>query len=161
MWLFIASEAILFGSLFSCYVMLRAGSTAWPGPVGAFPWLETLLLVGASAAFGSKRSQLVVSNALGLTFVVIKVLGDAALVGKGITPATDLMWACWFALTGVLAASRPWRRHLHRAGWRGLFASGWRDRTDRERWLARIDATRRYWLFLDLVWLFIVAGFYF
>ena len=58
MWLFLASEAMLFGSLFSGYVMLRAGSTDWPGPVGGFPWLETVLLVGASAAFGAKRSQL-------------------------------------------------------------------------------------------------------
>ena len=113
--------------------MLRAGSTAWPGPVGAFPWLETLLLVGASAAFGAKRSQLVVSNALGLTFVVIKVLGDAALVSKGITPATDLMWACWFALTGVHAA--------HVLG--GAIFTGWLagplvqdGRTERSRTLA-------------------------
>ena len=37
MWLFIASEAMLFGSLFSGYVMLRVGSTAWPGPVGRVP----------------------------------------------------------------------------------------------------------------------------
>jgi cytochrome c oxidase subunit 3 len=165
MWLFLAAEAMLFGSLFSGYVMLRAGSTAWPGPVGAFPWLETLLLVGASAAFGPKRSQLVVSNTLGLTFVVIKVFGDTALVRKGITPATDLMWACWFTLTGVHA--------LHVLG--GAVFTGWlagpafrmsgtgsrEPGADRERWLARIDATRRYWLFVDLVWLFIVAGFYF
>jgi heme/copper-type cytochrome/quinol oxidase subunit 3 len=158
MWLFIASEAMLFGSLFAGYVMLRAGSTAWPGPVGAFPWLETLLLVGASAAFGSKRSQLVLSNALGLTFVVIKVIGDAYLIGKGITPSTNLMWAFWFTLTGVHAA--------HVLG--GAIFTGWlagpsfkMAAEDRDRWLARIDATFRYWLFLDLVWLFIVAGFYF
>jgi heme/copper-type cytochrome/quinol oxidase subunit 3 len=158
MWLFIASEAVLFGSLFFVYVMLRAGSTAWPGPAGAFPWLETLLLIGASAAFGPKRSQLVVSNALGLTFVVIKVIGDAALISNGITPSTDLRWACWFTLTGVLAA--------HVLG--GAIFTGWLAgpsfklaAEDRGRWLARIDATRRYWLFLDLVWLFIVAGFYF
>jgi heme/copper-type cytochrome/quinol oxidase subunit 3 len=156
--LFIAFEAMLFGSLFSGYVMLRAGLTAWPGPVGAFPWLETLLLVGASAAFASKRSQLVVSNALGLTFVVIKVIGDAALISKGITPSTDLRWACWFTLTGVHAA------HVLA----GATFTGWlagpsfkMAAEDRDRWLARIDATRRYWLFLDLVWLFIVAGFYF
>ena len=165
MWLFIASEAILFGSLFSWYVMLRAGSTAWPGPVGAFPWLETLLLVGASAAFGSKRSQLVVSNALGLTFVVIKVLGDAALVGKGITPATGLMWACWFALTAVLAAhvlgGAIFTGWLAGPAFRMSGAGSGEPGPDRERWLARIDATRRYWLFVDLVWLFIVAGFYF
>ena len=113
MWLFIASEAMLFGSLFCGYVVLRAGSTDWPGPVGGFPWLETLLLVGASAALGSKRSQLVVSNALGLTFVVIKVLGDAALVGKGITPATGLMWACWFRAHRRSCGARPGRRHFY------------------------------------------------
>lgn len=156
--LFIAAEAMLFGSLFSGYVMLRAGSTAWPGSVGAFPWLGTLLLVGASAAVGSKRSQLVVSNALGLTFVVIKVIGDAALISKGITPSTDLRWACWFTLTGVHTA------HV----FAGATFTGWlagpsfkMAAEDRDRWLARVDATRRYWLFLDLVWLFIVAGFYF
>jgi heme/copper-type cytochrome/quinol oxidase subunit 3 len=158
LWLFIASEAMLFGSLFSGYVMLRVGSSSWPGPVGGFPWLETALLVGASAAFGAKRSQLVVSNTLGLTFVFIKVMGDVALINKGITPATDLMWACWFTLTGVHAA--------HVLG--GAIFTGWlagpsfrMAAEDRERWLARIDATRKYWLFVDFVWLVIVASFYF
>ena len=33
--------------------MLRAGALEWPEPVSAFPWLETVLLVGASAAFGA------------------------------------------------------------------------------------------------------------
>ena len=158
MWLFIASEAVLFGSLFAAYLRVRAGSTGWPGAVGAFPWLETALLVGASAAFGARRSQLVLSNTLGLTFAVIKAIGDAALIGKGITPSTDPRWACWFALTEVLAA------HVLGAaiftGW--LAGPSFRMAAeDRDRWLARIDATRRYWLFLDLVWLFIVAGFYF
>jgi heme/copper-type cytochrome/quinol oxidase subunit 3 len=32
---------------------------------------------------------------------------------------------------------------------------------DNQRWVARIDATRRYWLFVDAVWLTIVVGFYF
>jgi cytochrome c oxidase subunit 3 len=153
--LFIASEAILFASLFSGYALLRAGSSEWPGPIGGFPWLETLLLVGASAAFGSKRSQLVVCNSLGLTFVVIKVLNDLSLINRGITPSTNLMWACWFTLTGVHA--------LHVLG--GAAFTGWlagpsfrMAADDRDRWLARIEATRRYWLFVDLVWLFIVAG---
>jgi cytochrome c oxidase subunit 3 len=158
MWLFIASEAMLFGSLFSGYVMLRVGASSWPGPIGEFPWLETLLLVGASAAFGAKRSQLIVSNALGLTFVVIKLVNDAALIGKGITPSTDLLWACWFTLTGVHA--------FHVLA--GAVFTGWlagpsfkMAAEERERWAARIEATRRYWLFVDLVWLFIVGAFYF
>ncbi len=157
MWLFIASEAMLFASLFSGYVMLRAGSTAWPAPIAGFPWLETVLLVGASAAFGAKRSQLVVSNALGLTFVVIKVLNDVSLIGKGITPSTDLMWACWFTLTGVHAF-----HVLAGAAFTGWLAgpSFKMADDDRNRWSARIDATRRYWLFVDLVWLLIVVSFY-
>ncbi len=158
MWLFIASEAMLFASLFSGYVMLRVGSSTWPGPVGGFPWLETVLLVGASAAFGAKRSQLIVSNTLGLTFVVMKVLHDVALVETGITPSTDLMWACWFTLTGVHA--------VHVLG--GAVYTGWLAgpsykvaEFERERWSARIEATRRYWLFVDAVWLAIVVSFYF
>jgi len=158
MWLFLASEAMFFASLLAAYVMLRAGALEWPKTPGGFPWVETVLLVGASAAFGPKRSQLVVSNALGLTFVIIKLLGDAALVSSGITPATSLMWACWFTLTGVHA--------LHVLA--GAAFTGWLAgpsfrlaEQDRERWLARIDATRRYWLFVDVIWLMLVVSFYF
>ena len=156
MWLFLGSEAMFFGSLFSAYVMLRAGSTSWPETTLAFPWLETVLLVGASASFGAKRSQLIVSNALGLTFVVIKIISDLALIEHGKTPVVDMMWACWFTITGVHAA--------HVLG--GAIFTGWlagpsfrMAQDDQPRFLARIEATRRYWLFVDLVWLFIVIGF--
>jgi cytochrome c oxidase subunit 1 len=157
MWLFLASEAMLFASLFSGYIMLRAGAYEWQRPFSGFPWVETLLLVGASAAFGAKRSQLVLSNALSLTFVVIKILNDVTLIGQGITPATNLVWACWFTLTGVhtfhvLAGSVF-------TGWLGgpSFAMA---ADEPERWHARIVATRRYWLFVDFIWLLIVISFY-
>ena len=163
MWLFIASEAILFGSLFSGYLVLRMGaSSSWPGPIAGFPWVETLLLLGASAAFGAKRSQLIVSNALGLTFVVIMLVGYAAVIGTGITPSTNLMWACWFTLTGVHAvhvlAGAAFTGWLAGPGFRG--AGNREPGTDRERWLSHIEATRRYWLFLAAVWLAIVVSFY-
>ena len=29
-WLFLASEVMLFGALFSCYIILRTGATEWP-----------------------------------------------------------------------------------------------------------------------------------
>ena len=157
MWLFLASEAMLFASLFSGYVMLRTGATDWPAGPGGFPWLETVLLVGASAAFGARRLRLIASNALGLTFVVIKIFSDLALIDQGITPATNLMWACFFALTWVHAA------HVLA----GTLFIGWMagpvfriSEFEHERWQARVDALRLYWLFVDLVWLFIVAGFY-
>ena len=103
MWLFLASEAMFFASLFSGYVMLRAGSTDWPAALAGFPWLETVLLVGASAAFGPSRVQLMAANALGLAFVAVKILNDAVMIDAGQTPAANLMLASWFALTGVHA----------------------------------------------------------
>jgi cytochrome c oxidase subunit 1 len=111
MWLFLASEAMLFASLFSGFVMLRAGSIEWPRLPGGFPWLETLLLVGASAAIGAKRSQLIVSNTLGLTFVAMKVLGDIALLDSGIAH-------------GRSCVSRPGRRRLHRLAGRAVVRHG-------------------------------------
>ena len=158
MWLFLASEAMFFASLFSGYVMLRAGSTDWPAAFAGFPWLETALLVGASAAFGPSRVQLMATNALGLAFVAVKILNDAVMIDAGQTPAANLMLASWFTLTGVHA--------FHVLA--GAVFSGWlagpafrMASEQRERWTARIHATRRYWLFVDLVWLIIVAAFYF
>jgi heme/copper-type cytochrome/quinol oxidase subunit 3 len=160
--LFITAETMLFGSLFAGYVMLRAGSSSWPAPIAGFTWVETLLLVGASASFGAKRSQLVVSNTLGLTFVVIKALSDMALIGKGITPSFDLRWACYFTLTGVLAihvlCGAAFTGWMAGPGFPG--AGTLEPGPDRERWLARIEMTRRYWLLLDAVWLVIVVSFY-
>ena len=68
------------------------------------------------------------------------------------------MLASWFTLTGVHA--------FHVLA--GAVFSGWlagpafrMASEQRDRWTARIHAMRRYWLFVDLVWLIIVAAFYF
>src|ERR1035437_7328326 len=54
-WLFLASEIMLFGSLFSAYVLLRVGSFAWPVqsellnvPIGA---LNSVILLSSSIFF--------------------------------------------------------------------------------------------------------------
>ena len=124
---------------------------------GGFPLLETLLLVGASALAGRSRAQLMASNALGLAFVVVKFVGDAEMIQRGLTPASSLMLGCWFALTTVHA--------LHVLA--GAVASGWlagpgfaMATDDADRWAARIQATQRYWLFVDLVWIAIIVSFY-
>ena len=51
-WLFLASEVMLFGGLFSTYILLRVGATEWPlgstllnVPIGAF---NTAVLIGSS-----------------------------------------------------------------------------------------------------------------
>ncbi|MBK9137182.1 MAG: heme-copper oxidase subunit III [Verrucomicrobia bacterium] len=50
LWLFLASEVMLFGALFSSYILLRVGSPEWPQgllsvPIGA---LNTFVLIGSS-----------------------------------------------------------------------------------------------------------------
>jgi cytochrome c oxidase subunit 1 len=156
-WLLLASLTMFVGSLFSAYVMLRAGSLVWPPAFAIFPWLETALLVGASAAFAEERIRLIGSHALGLTFVFLRVLGDVAMIRKGLLPSASLQLACWFTLGGVHTA----------LVFAGSLASGWlagpafrMKADDRQRWLARIDGTRRYLIFADLVWLALVGAFF-
>src|SRR5262245_20409075 len=52
-WLFLASEAMFFGSLFSAYVLLRSGAENWPDASGLLDLrpalLNTALLLAASA----------------------------------------------------------------------------------------------------------------
>jgi cytochrome c oxidase subunit 1 len=157
LWLFLASEAMFFASLFSGYVMLRGGAIEWPDRLAGFPWLETALLIGASGAFGDTRFRLIASHALALTFVVIKIATDATMMSKGLLPANDLMLASWYTLTWVHAA------HVFAGAiWTGWLAGPAYRMSEgtKDRWLARTYATQRYWLFLDLVWLLLVAGFY-
>jgi len=162
-WLLLASLTMFVGSLFSAYVMLRAGSLEWPKPFAMIPWLETALLIGAGGAFAEKRIRLIGSHALGLTFVFLRVLSDLAMIRKGLLPSATLQLACWFTLGGVHTA-------LVLAG---SLASGWlagpayhlreghsRMAGGHERWLARLEATRRYWVFVDLVWLALVGAFF-
>ena len=148
---------MFFGSLFSAYVMLRAGSVEWPEPFALYPWLETALLLGATATLGDSRIRLIMAHALGLAFVAVKLLNDAVMIRKGLLPSASLQLACWFTLGGVHA--------LH--VFAGAMATGWLagpagalKSSDHPRWLARLDATRRYWIFLCIVWLAIVGAFF-
>jgi heme/copper-type cytochrome/quinol oxidase subunit 3 len=61
-WLFLSSEIMLFGSLFSAYALIREGAERWPDqssilnvPLGA---LNTVLLVLSSVTFGLALSAL-------------------------------------------------------------------------------------------------------
>src|SRR5258708_26772836 len=54
-WLFLASEVMLFGSLFSAYILLRVGSFTWPVqsdiqniPIGA---INSIILLSSSIFF--------------------------------------------------------------------------------------------------------------
>jgi cytochrome c oxidase subunit 3 len=170
MWLFLASEAMFFGSLFSAYVLLRAGSATW---MDASAWMHTsqfvvlTLLVAipsiclqfattaeremgqAHFLFSGRRTQIVLTIGAisGVSFLAIKLLDLAVM-----RPADNLAVACWFVLTGV-----HW---LHVAG--GVCANVWvaRGLHRREAIGERLHALRLYWLFVDLVWIAILVSFW-
>jgi cytochrome c oxidase subunit I len=168
MWLFLASEAMLFGSLFSAYVMLRVGSNSANWLRFDVDPLEAALLIGASAVFGTSRLRLIAAHALGIAFCVVKFVSMRVLLNPAsdadfnllLNPASEakfnLSLACWLVLSGVHA--------MHVLG--GAIYTGWiagpsyrMAEEDRTRFLTRVETTRRYWLFVDLVWIAIVIGF--
>jgi cytochrome c oxidase subunit 1 len=153
-WLFLASEAMLFGSLFSAYVLLRTGASAWAEPR---EWLSlptlalmTALLVVASVTI---RRWMWVSTAAAIIFLVVKAFELSQMLAAGLHPAVNLTIACWFVLTAV-----HW---LHVAG--GVVANVWMAKSGARVAVAdlaeRLHALRIYSIFVVVTWLTILAAF--
>jgi heme/copper-type cytochrome/quinol oxidase subunit 3 len=173
MWLFIASEVMLFGSLFSSYALLRTGAASWPdqGAILNIPLASTntLVLLASSAAmivasralaagrFDSFRRAFGMVILLGVVFLGIKGVEYADEIGRGLRPATNNFMGLYFTLTGLHA--------LHVAG--GLLVNAWlltsapREWTARPAQLAnRVRAAAMYWTFVDVVWLVMFVTLY-
>ncbi len=129
-WLFLASEVMLFGSLFSSYVLLRVGSPPefWPSgveaglsvPIGTF---NTLVLIGSSVTMVMSWASLKMGNlgafkryigatiGLGSLFLVVKGFEYSTKFSHGIFPAvgwpelTDpsMFYGLYLTFTGVHA----------------------------------------------------------
>lgn len=170
-WLFLASEVMLFGGLFSAYFMLRAGAVDW-GAGGAhlgLALLNTALLLAAGGALGAAlararrgdahgfRACLVLSLALALAFLGAKGFEYADDVAHGWFPRTSTRWALYYLLTAVHA--------LHVLG--GIVVNSRLALTApaavREMQPAVAGRTRAallYWSFVDVVWIVLVALLY-
>jgi cytochrome c oxidase subunit 1 len=156
MWLFLASEAMLFASLFAGYVLLRMGSAGWPETTGlisaaSVPAMTLLLFIGtllsSFGSRGSERVRLIAGAVLAATFFVFKLVEYGDKIAAGLTPSSNLLLACWFTLTGVHAA--------HVAG--GAIGNVWvAVRATPE----RTASLRLYWFMVDAVWIVILFGFY-
>jgi heme/copper-type cytochrome/quinol oxidase subunit 3 len=175
-WLFLASEVMLFGALFSTYVLLRVGAGAgWPShkethlsvPIGTFNTMVliissvTMVMAWASLKMnqlGKARLYLAATLGLALVFLIVKLKWEYMHKWhEGIVPATSTFFAIYFTLTGLHA--------LHIVG--GIVVIGyflfpgaklWHQ--DPEYYTNRIECTGLYWHFVDLVWIFLFPVLY-
>ena len=179
-WLFLASEVMLFGALFSSYVLLRVGApatgpAAWPShaetelswKIGGFNTLVliissvTMVMAWASLKMNDlakARKFLGMTVGLALVFIIVKLLLEYIPKFQAHhTPSHSNFFALYFTLTGLHA--------LHILG--GVIvityfifpgSSLWKK--DPEYYTNRIECTGLYWHFVDLVWIFLFPVLY-
>lgn len=172
-WLFLASEVMLFGALFSTYVLLRTGAETWEH--GAeflnvpLATLNTMVLIISSVTMvmswaslkrkdlGKYKLYLGLTFLCGVGFLVIKSFEYAAKFEHHLLPSTSTFMALYFTMTGL--------HGLHVIG--GMIVNGylWGPgrkmwETDPERFTNRIEVAGLYWHFVDLVWIFLFPTLY-
>jgi cytochrome c oxidase subunit 3 len=170
-WLFLASEVMLFGALFSTYILLRVGAVEWPHgelsiKLGA---INTVILICSSVTmvmawaslklnnFAKGRLYLSITILLAAVFLVNKYFEYAEHLSRGEGPWHSTFLAIYFTLTGL--------HGLHIIGGivvmlylLGPGAGLWK--TNQEQYVNRIEYTGLYWHFVDLVWIFLFPVLY-
>jgi cytochrome c oxidase subunit 3 len=172
-WLFLASEVMLFAALFSSYILLRVGSVEWPHgydelsvPMAAF---NTVVLITSSVTmvmawaslklndFGKFRMHLGATIALSLIFLVVKFFEYEHHLVLGEGPSASTFLAVYFTMTGL--------HGLHILG--GVVVNGYllgpgakMWKTQPERFTNRVEISGLYWHFVDLVWIFLFPMLY-
>ena len=170
-WLFLASEVMLFGAFFSTYIILRLGATEWPHgelniPLGA---INTVLLISSSVTmvmawaslklndWGKHRLYLLATVVLAAIFLVNKYFEYSAHFATGEGPGHNTFLAIYFTMTGL--------HGLHIIGgivvmlyFLGPGAALYKRNP--EQFTNRIEYTGLYWHFVDLVWIFLFPVLY-
>jgi heme/copper-type cytochrome/quinol oxidase subunit 3 len=165
-WLFLASEVMLFGAMFSSYALLRYSATEWPlGPTLLdlnLGFTNTLVLVvltitawqARRVSVAKARNLLLTTAVLALVFLGIKTYEYSHEIGRGMVPSVNTFLGMYFTLTGLHA--------LHVVA--GLAAILWAwsgaARVRAAMTHGRIHALALYWAFVDIVWLLILVFVY-
>ena len=172
-WLFLASEVMLFGALFSTLVLLRTSANTWPhgwqelniplATLNTFVLIfssVTVVLAWANLRVGKlKRAKmdLLITLLCGLGFMIIKSIEYATKFQHHHYPSTNNFFATYFVLTGL--------HGLHVLGGMVVFtyllltADKWYE-THRDQFTNRVEVTGLYWHFVDLVWIFLFPTLY-
>ena len=173
-WLFLASEVMLFGGLFSAYILLRITDPNWMNygqdalnvPLAT---LNTVVLITSSVTMVMSWVSLKLKDLkkykmyMGATllcsfiFLIIKYFEYTAKFDHGLYPSTNNFLAVYFTITGL--------HGLHIIG--GIAVNGYfygpgikMWDSEPERFTNRIEIAGLYWHFVDLVWIFLFPALY-
>src|SRR5688572_17238811 len=113
-WLFLASEVMLFGALFASYILIRTGATTWPQgssvldvPLATF---NTIVLITSSVTmvmawaslmrrrFGTFRIYMGATILLGLVFLIVKYFEYSHHLHINEYPSTNNFFAVYYTL---------------------------------------------------------------
>ena len=167
-WLFLASEVMLFGALFASYIMLRVGATDWPAGVEylsvPMAFLNTVVLISSSVTmvmawaslvrkdFSRYRIYMGLTVLLGLVFLIVKYFEYTSKFDHNLYPSTNTFLAIYFTMTGLHV--------LHVIGGMAINAYFWGPgaklwKTDPQWFTNRVEHSGLFWHFVDLVWIFL------
>jgi cytochrome c oxidase subunit III len=172
-WLFLASEVMLFGALFSTLILLRTSAPSWPRGFDILnvplATLNTFVLIGSSVTvilawaqlrlgnLGKAKLFLALTLLCGAGFMVIKTIEYTTKFSHHQYPSTNNFFATYFVLTGL--------HGLHVLGGMIVFgyllltANKWYAQK-RDQFTNRVEVTGLYWHFVDLVWIFLFPVLY-
>lgn len=196
MWIFLLSDTFIFGSFLISYMTVRMStSEPWPNPSEVFALtlggqsipliliaIMTFILISSSGTmamavnFGYRKDRLktfallLITAALGATFVGMQAFEWTKLIDEGVRPWSNPMGAAqfgssFFMITGfhgthvsigviflIIVATKVLRGDLDRQ--RPGFLTGRKGNYE------IVEIMGLYWHFVDLVWVFIFALFY-
>jgi len=186
-WLFLASEVMLFGSLFSSYALLRSGAPSWPDQASIvsvpLATLNTVVLIASSvtmvmawaslaphaasvrrgdpaaASVALRRYRLYMGLTLlgGVIFLIVKSIEYSDKFSHHLYPSTNNFLGLYFTMTG-LHAIHVIAGMIVNAYLIGPGTRMWRS--DPERFTNRIEVAGIYWHFVDVVWIFLFPVLY-
>jgi len=165
-WLFLASEVMLFGALFSAYALLRVSAVSWPNgretlslPLGLTNTVILFVMTGLIwrarlATVPKARVAFLLAGALATAFLLVKSVEWSGEISRGMLPSKSTFLALYFTLTGLHA--------VHVIG--GIVANLWMvmgaGRVSDPMTLGRVRALSLYWAFVDVVWMIIFVLMY-
>ncbi|MBL7661863.1 cytochrome c oxidase subunit 3 family protein [bacterium] len=167
MWLFLATEVLLFGGLFCAFAVFRwvyfdqfhAASTMLDWRLGALNTAVLLfssytMVLGVDAAQHGNNKKVVsclnITVICALIFLVVKYFEYSAKIEHGLFPPKEIFFGLYFCMTGlhglhVIAGMGLllWVRSLAK---KNLFS---------ETYYTPVEVSGLYWHLVDMIWIFL------